>query len=117
MYGSTNSVMEWTAMDEHRKARRFQVDWPVVVKGQDGAGATLEETGFLVNLSSRGAFLHLRRPLSVGKKLELWIEMPFKDERWMAYSAEVVRCEDITPKVAVAVRFTKMRPKPKQIQS
>ncbi len=109
-------MTERTALEEHRKARRFDVDWPVVVKGQDGAGATLEETGFLVNLSSRGAFLQLQRRLTVGRKLEVWIEMPFKDQRWMAYSAEVVRCEDIFPKVGVGVRFTKMRPKPKAIQ-
>ena len=113
---NTNSMTEWTAVEEHRKSRRFEVDWPVVVKGQDGGGATLEETGFLVNLSSRGAFLHLRRRLTVGKKLEVWIEMPLKAERWMAYSAKVVRCEGNFPKVGVGLRFTKLRPKPTSIQ-
>ena len=114
-HGIKNSMTGWTAVKEHRKARRFDLDWPVIVKGQDTTGATLEEAGSLVNLSSRGAFLHLKRSLTVGKKLELWVEMPFKDERWMAYSAEVVRCEDEFPKVGIGVRFTKLRPKPKAI--
>jgi hypothetical protein len=113
---STNSISGWIELEEHRKAHRFDVDWRVIVKGRDEVGATLEEPGFLVNLSSRGAFLHLRKRLTIGKKLEVWIEVPFKNERWMAYSAEVVRCEEVFPKVGIGVRFTKLRPKPTAVQ-
>ena len=98
-------------MRDQRKARRSNVEWTVIVKGRDGQGIGFEATGVLVNLSSRGAFIHLADHLDIGKKLELWIKVPFKDERWMAYTAEVVRSEDSLPDIGIGVRFTKLRPK------
>jgi hypothetical protein len=108
--------MEQTALEEHRKARRFDVAWDILVKGRDGEGTNFEEKGVLVNLSSRGAFLRVRRHLAVGKKLEVWIKVPFEAERWMAYSAEVVRCADAVRNDGVGVKFTKVRPRLTDIQ-
>jgi hypothetical protein len=96
---------------EQRGARRFKVGWEAAVKGTDAAGASFGETARLENLSSYGAFLYLKRLVSVGARLELRIRVPFKKESWMRYSAEVVRVEDGAAEVGVAMRFESARPR------
>ena len=100
-------------MEERRKARRFSVNWEVVVKGNDKLSSGFEETGSLVNVSSRGAFMHLARHLSIGKKLLVSIRLPLEEVRWMSYRAKVVWCENHGTKlgVGVGIRFTTVHPK------
>jgi hypothetical protein len=108
---AANSPAKRVKLEERRAARRFDVAWEIRVKGRDGAGAGFEEGGRLVNLSSRGAFLRLEKNCAVGRKLEVRIKVPSEHERWMAYSAEVVRLENSSPQAGIAVRFTRIRPR------
>lgn len=96
---------------ERRRARRFTVDWDVVVRGKDELGSNLDEAGSLRDLSSRGAFLSIPRNLKVGMKLELWIRMPAEPERWMAYAAEIVRIDKGREGGGAATKFLTARPK------
>lgn len=97
-------------MLERREARRFKVGWEVTVKGTDGQGASFGEAARLANLSSNGVFLYLKKPIEIGARLEVWIRIPFKKENWMKYSAEVVRVENCSTEVGVAMRFDTARP-------
>ena len=96
---------------ERRRARRFPVDWDVVVKGKDGLGSIVDEAGSLMDLSSRGALLFLPRQLRVGMRLELWIRVPSEPERWMTYGAEIVRLDQDRRGVGTATKFLAARPK------
>ncbi|HMG32830.1 MAG TPA: PilZ domain-containing protein [Blastocatellia bacterium] len=106
----TAKVVSATPVHERRKARRFAVDWNVVIKGHDGLGYQIEENAVLENLSSRGAFLYLKKRLTTGQRIKLWIRVPNEDERWMLYVADVVRIEEGRGRFGTAVRFSKIRP-------
>lgn len=96
---------------ERRRARRFEVDWDVVVRGKDGLGSSFDEAGSLSNLSSRGALLSIPRQLRVGMRLELLIRMPSEPERWMAYPAEIVRIDKGRGGLGTATKFLTARPR------
>ena len=97
-------------MLERRGARRFKVGWEVTVTATNGGGEIVDETGRLENLSSSGAFLFLTRCLDPGTKAEVCIRVPFKRENWMKYSAEVIRSEQMSAGVGIALRFDTARP-------
>ena len=107
----TENVGSNSAVLERRKARRFTVDWDVVLKGKDELGSGLQELGSLRDLSSRGAFLSVPRRLKVGMRLELWIRMPSEPERWMIYGAEIVRIDQGLVMMGAAARFLSARPR------
>lgn len=93
---------------ERRRAKRFQVDWPIrVERGSDGG---LVEHGELRNLSSTGALMSLPRPLATGTQLDLYIRLPLTDKKWMRYPARVVRIESGATAVTAAVSFDSARP-------
>lgn len=96
---------------ERRRARRFTVDWDVVVRGEDELGSNLHEAGRLRDLSSRGAFLSLPRQLRLGMRFELWIRTPSEPERWMAYPAEIVRIDRGRGRIGAAAKFLTTRPR------
>jgi hypothetical protein len=95
---------------ERRKARRFSVSWPVRIEGYEPSGSSFEEAGELENLSSSGAFLNIARPIEIGTTLNIAIRVPFQSERWMKYSAEVIRVEQEDPSARVGIRFSTPRP-------
>ena len=95
---------------ERRRARRFQVNWEVSVKGEDLTGLSFDEAGRLENLSSSGAFIYMTKTPRLGAKLDVWIKVPFKKENWMKYSAEVLRVESVSDRVGVAMKFDSIRP-------
>jgi hypothetical protein len=90
---------------ERRNARRFDVGWAAVVKGQDQSGWGFDERATLKNLSSAGAFLYLARKINLGERLELLIRVPFKKNNWMKYTAEVVRLEPTSARSGIGLRF------------
>ncbi len=98
---------------ERRRARRYAVDWDVVVTGKDELGSNLDEAGNLRDLSSSGALLSIRRQLrvAVGMRLHLSIRMPSQRERWMSYGAEIVRIDEDRVGLGAAMRFLTARPR------
>ena len=107
----TEKVASEGAAVERRRARRFTVDWDVVVTGKDELGSNLDEAGSLRDLGSRGALLSIPRQLRVGMRLELWIRMPSEPERWMAYAAEIVRIDKGRGALCTATKFLTARPR------
>jgi hypothetical protein len=106
----TEKVITGWATVERRRARRFKVDWHVVVKGKDAVGSKLRERGSLQNLSSRGALLSVPTQLKMGMRLELWIQVP-GPERWIAYSAQIIRIDQSGSEFNTAMRFLSARPR------
>jgi hypothetical protein len=95
---------------DRRNARRFDITWEVNIKGTDNKGLSFDEAGALLNLSSNGAFLYIKRELHVGAKVDVLIKIPFKRENWMEYKGEVVRVERDKTRVGVAMKFDAPRP-------
>ena len=96
-------------MIERRRAKRFQVDWPVRIEGRFGAGEGFIESGVLSNISSGGALLLLPYPLSPRTKIDVYIKLPLQGRKWMRYPARVLRVEHGVASAA-AVRFDAPRP-------
>jgi hypothetical protein len=86
------------------------VKWETIVKGKDSVRGSFNEVGKLVNLSSKGAFLHLESRIEVGTRLEIWIKLPNETERWLMYKGKVVRCEISAENIGIAMQFLKARP-------
>ena len=95
-------------MIERRNGKRFAVNWPLKVTGPDGKHKVSGE-GTVRNISSGGALFDLPGPVTEGMKLEVYIKLPFKNDNWMKYTAEVVRVEDGQANCA-AVKFDGPRP-------
>jgi hypothetical protein len=96
---------------ERRRARRFEVEWGAEINGKDVDGVSFSDSAKLDNLSSHGAFLYMTRQLKTGTRVDVSIQLPFDSERWMKYSAEVVRLEQDGEQVGVAVKFSNIRPR------
>jgi hypothetical protein len=95
---------------ERRKGKRFQVDWPIRVRGTDGGGISFIESGTAQNISSSGALLRLKKHLEAGTKLEVYIQLPLSQKKWMKYTAMVVRSESHSALHSAAVRFEAVKP-------
>jgi hypothetical protein len=102
--------MAETKLKERRKSLRFQVKWEAIIKGKNSTRGSFNDVGVVVNLSSRGAFLHLDNRIEVGTKLEVWIKLPNEGERWLMYTGKVIRCEDSRQTNGIAMQFLKARP-------
>jgi len=96
--------------EERRCGRRFDVGWDLAVRGKDLRGRYFDEAGRLENLSSGGAYFYFQKRLNAGARIELRIKVPFKNNNWMKYAAEVVRLEHSDEGVGVAVKFNTPRP-------
>lgn len=101
-------------IEERRTARRFELAWTVVIKGESQTSERFDETCTLQNLSSRGAFFLLPNSVRLGAGLEVEIRVPLrvpmKEKSWMKYSAKVVRVGRQKSKFGVAVTFPTARP-------
>ncbi|HVG18400.1 MAG TPA: PilZ domain-containing protein [Blastocatellia bacterium] len=97
-------------LPDRRRMHRYQVDWPFRVKGTDPTGLGILNTGKLRDISSRGAFGYIGRLLAVGMKIEVLIRLPLKEERWIKYSAEIVRVEQLGSQTGVGLKFDTSRP-------
>ena len=36
---------------ERRRGKRFEADWPIIIKGKDGNGIEIEEESSLININ------------------------------------------------------------------
>ena len=96
--------------EERRCGRRFEVGWELAVRGKDPRGKDFDEAGRLENLSSGGAYFYFQKRLKAGARIDLRIKVPFKNNIWMKYAAQVVRLEQSGEGVGVAVKFNTPRP-------
>ena len=97
-------------MIERRRAKRFQVDWQVRVEAAEDGKDGFIEVGVLRNISSTGALLFLAKPLSTGRKLDIYVMLPLQCKKWMRYPARVVRVERGIAAAGAAVEFDGTRP-------
>jgi hypothetical protein len=95
---------------ERRKGKRFQVGWPIRVRATNSRGMSFIERGTACNISSGGALLRLRKRLPAGAKLDVYIQLPTKSNRWMKYAAHVVRIEGEKDDFSAAVKFDTAMP-------
>jgi hypothetical protein len=86
------------------------VDWPVRVESTNGDEGSFKLAGVLQNISSSGAMLYLKDPIPTGRKINVFIRLPFKEEKWMKYSARIIRVKDGSPDFVAAVKFEGIRP-------
>src|SRR6201995_268602 len=97
-------------MPETRRSRRFQFEWPIMVKGVDLEGQVFEAAARLRYLSSREACFYLVIPLDLHTELDLLIKLPMQRETWMKYNATVIRVDDCFRTFNIAVRFDTAKP-------
>ena len=96
---------------ERRWAKRFQVTWPIKVRGVDIGGLSFEEPGVLCDLSSTGALIRVQRRLEVGSQAEVLIKVPLRAETWMDHLATVMRVDTGPGNAALAIKFATSRPR------
>ena len=88
---------------ERRMMRRFDMRLPAIVR-LEGASEVLTETQ---NVSARGVFFYLDRPVSSGTKLEVTMTFPphvtLTDAVRVRFSARVIRVENPLPSARVGV--------------
>ena len=59
-----------------RKDQIFNLPLPTLVEGRDALGKLFQEKTVLYYISHRGASFNLGRPVALGEKLKLTIELP-----------------------------------------
>lgn len=96
--------------NDRRMARRYKLNWPVRLRGDDSGGAHLDETSILRDLSATGAFAYVSRSPNLGSRMSISIRLPFKKGTWMIYSGTVLRVERGPSGIGVAIRFDTSRP-------
>ena len=97
-------------MPERRQWPRYQIDWPITIRGTDPSGARFIESGRLRNISVKGALGNIGRLLGIGSQVEVFIRFPFARPQLMKYSGEVIRTEPDPSGINVAVQFHTTRP-------
>jgi len=107
---SSNHEQDLEHLDR-RWAKRFQVNWPIKVRGVDTAGLSFEEPGELCDLSSAGALIRVNLRLEVGSPAEVLIRVPLRAETWMNHLATVTRVETSPGNAAFAIKFATSRPR------
>jgi PilZ domain-containing protein len=102
---SGNDSMPTDPSQERRSMRRFDMRLPAIVKG---AGIEIDE--FLTetqNVSARGVFFYLDRPVETGSQLEVTLTFPphitLTDPVRVRFTARVVRVEDPLPASRIGI--------------
>ncbi len=98
-------------MFDRRISTRHSLHWQIEVEGKDNFGEPFQETGVIRNLSSSGAFFYLSHKVDLGAKISLSIRLPFQNESWIKYTAQVIRVEGGSTKIGVGVRLNAMSQK------
>jgi hypothetical protein len=100
-----NGSMELESSQDRRSMRRFDMRLPAVVRA-----ASRDLDGFVTetqNVSARGVFFYLDRPLEPGSRLEVTLTFPphitLTDSVRVRFTARVVRVEDPLPASRVGI--------------
>jgi len=92
-----------TNVQERRAMRRFDMRLPAIVR-PEGAGEFHTETQ---NVSARGVFFYLDKPVSEGTKLEITLTFPphvtLTHAVRVRFFARVIRVEESTPSVRIGI--------------
>jgi hypothetical protein len=103
---------------ERRMMRRFDMRLPAIVRlsGTNNAGASADETTNqsagefhteTQNVSARGVFFYLDRPVSTGTRLEVTLTFPphitLTDAVRVRFTARVIRAESPLPSARVGI--------------
>jgi hypothetical protein len=91
-------------------ARRFDVTWPVIIRGVDEQGQAFQEFSSLQNLSARDAAMGLMRSLPAGARVEMDICSPLSRRYWLRYWGRVVSVECYAERQVVSVSFESAKP-------
>jgi hypothetical protein len=101
--GESASWNMQTNPQERRMMRRFDMRLPAIVR-LEGAGEIETETQ---NVSARGVFFYLERPVEAGTKLEVTLTFPphitLTDAVRVRFSARVIRVENPMPSARVGI--------------
>jgi hypothetical protein len=90
---------------DRRISTRHSLHWQIEVEGKDNLGEPFHETGVMKDLSSSGAFFYLDHEVELGAKISLSIKLPFQNESWMRYSAQVIRIDHDDNRIGIGVRL------------
>lgn len=88
-----------------RAGRRFEADWPFIVRGQDPEGRVFEEHGTLRDLGPNSAYAYLTHCPAKGTSLRLRIKTPLSGENYPEFSATTIRVEKLEHGFGVALRL------------
>ena len=102
-----------TGLKDKRRSRRVLVNLPVKVRGTNAQGVKFEEMAHSIDVSSGGALILLKQPLSKGMGLELSLPMPpgvgkaGSSHSVYHTAAQVIRIDpgDMAGVFRIAVRF------------
>lgn len=108
--GQCASKKARTWPNERRRARRYKLNWPVRIRGDNAGASSFDEMSTLVDLSSSGAFAYIAYHPSLGSKLFVSIRLPFTKDSWMSYSGTVVRVDVGFAGGGIAIKFDSSRP-------
>jgi len=95
---------------DRRRTRRFDVAWPVIIRGLDERGQPFQEFSYLQNLSSGGAALESRASLRTGARVEMDVCCPLSQRQWLRYWGNVVSVEYSVERQTISVCFDSARP-------
>lgn len=93
-----------------RKMRRFDVSWPVVIRGVDEHGQPFQEFSSLQNLSPKGAAVGLTISLPTGAYVEMDVCCPLGRRHWLRYWGKVVSVKGYAKRQIISVSFESAKP-------
>jgi hypothetical protein len=93
-----------------RRTRRFDVAWPIILRGVDEDGQPFQEFSYLQNLCSGGAALESRSALYTGARVEMDVCCPLNQRQWLRYWGKVVSVESSVERQVIRVCFDSARP-------
>ena len=97
-------------INDRRKTRRFDVTWPVVIRGVDEHSQPFQEFCFLQNLSPQGAAVEVIISLPIDARVEVDVCCPLSRRHWLRYWGRVVAVEGCAKRLIISVCFDSARP-------
>ncbi|MFL6214807.1 MAG: PilZ domain-containing protein [Blastocatellia bacterium] len=95
---------------DRRRTRRFDVAWPVIIRGVDEHGQSFEAFSSLQNLSPAGAAVGLMVSLPTGARVEMDVCCPLSRRHWLRYWGRIVSVESYAEQRIVSVAFESAKP-------
>jgi hypothetical protein len=99
---------------ERRSKSRITCNFAAIVRGRDEYGREYEENASVINMSAGGAYLKLKREITVGEELAVRIALPTGSLKTgtskLSTRSVVLRGEEIDyTAYGIAIKFTSYR--------